>query len=149
MLDCSTRRRLREKKRAYRGAAAVEFALIAPLFLLLLAGVIEFGQAFRIEHMLSMATRRAARSAIVTGSTSADVSQKAKAWISQTLNVAETDVTVEIFLNQNSNIDLSEGEEGDEISVTISIPYSKAGAGFYANMMSNSILSSSCILEHE
>ncbi|MGV3486135.1 MAG: TadE/TadG family type IV pilus assembly protein [Planctomycetaceae bacterium] len=33
-----------------RAAAAVEFALVAPFLLLLLAGIIEFGQSFFIQH---------------------------------------------------------------------------------------------------
>ena len=132
-----------------RGVAAVEFALIAPLFLLFLAGIIEFGQVFRIEHMLTTASRRGARSAIVNGATTSEVQQNVKTQLVQILGVNEEDVTVEVAVNGSAGTNVSEAEEGDEISVTASIPYSKAAAGFYANMFSTSIISATCIFEHE
>ena len=132
-----------------RGAATVEFAIIAPLFLLLLAGIIEFGQAFRIEHAISVASRRGVRSAIVNGATTAQVEQTVKTQLVQTLGVNEADVTVEVAVNGSAGASVSEAEEGDEVSVTASIPYSKAGAGFFANMFSTSTLSETCPMEHE
>lgn len=148
-MSSSASRKRTIKRAARRGAAAVEFAVVAPLFFLLLGGIIEFGQAFRIEHMLSSATRRAARAAIVDGATTSQVQQKAKTQCAQTLGVNEADITVALTINGNTGVNLSQAEEGDEIGLTVSIPYSKAGAGFYANTFSNSILSSTCALEHE
>jgi Flp pilus assembly protein TadG len=132
-----------------RAAAAVEFAIVAPLFFLLLAGILEFGQAFRIEHALSNASRRGARAAIVEDATTSQVGQKVKTHCAQTLGVSEADLTVEIAVNGNADAELSEAEVGDELSVTVSIPYSKAGVGFYASMFSNSVLSSTCMMERE
>lgn len=48
-----------------RGAAAVEFALIAILFFTLLLGIIEFGRLFYIHNSVQEVTRRAAREAVV------------------------------------------------------------------------------------
>ena len=145
----SHRRRRSRAKGFRRGVAVVEFAVIAPLFFLLLAGIIEFGQAFRIEHMLSNASRRGARAAIVDGATTSQVRQKVKTHCARTLGVNEADVTIEIAVEGNATAKLSQAEEGNEISVTVSVPYSKAGVGFYANMFSNSIFSATCTLEHE
>jgi Flp pilus assembly protein TadG len=127
----------------------VEFAVVAPLFLLLLAGIIEFGQAFRIEHAISNASRRGARAGIIDGVTSLEVAQNVKTQCTETLGVDEADVTVEVTVNADSSTDLSQAGGQDEISVTVSIPFSKAGAGFFANMFSTTVLSSTCILEHE
>jgi Flp pilus assembly protein TadG len=127
----------------------VEFAVVAPLFLLLLAGVIEFGQAFRIEHMLSNACRRGARAAVVEGATSSQVEQKVKTHCVNTLGVSAGDVTVAIAVNGNVGADLSQAEAGNEINISVSVPFSKVGAGFFANMFSNTTLSSTCIFEHE
>ena len=140
-------RRLPESAR--HGAAAVEFALIAPLFLLLLAGIIEFGQAFRIEHALSNASRRGARAAAMETATNTQVEQNVKTLCAQALGVNKADVTVVTAVNGSSGAALSSAQAGDEVSVTVSLPYSKAGVGFYANMFSNSVLSSTCTLEHE
>lgn len=44
-----------------QGAAAVEFALLVPLLLLILLGVIDFGRAFNIQETLTQAAREGAR----------------------------------------------------------------------------------------
>ena len=142
-------RRRAIRRRDRRGASAVEFAIVAPLFFLLLAGIVEFGQAFRIEHALSNASRRGARAAIFEDTTNGQVKQLVRAHVAKTLGVSAGDVTVDIAVNGSSDGSLSGAEQDDEISVTVSVPFSKAGAGFYANMFSTSTLSSTTILEHE
>lgn len=47
--------------RSERGAAAVEFALVLPVLLLVVAGAVEFGRAFWFYDALSKATRDATR----------------------------------------------------------------------------------------
>lgn len=131
------------------GAAAVEFAIIAPLFFLLLAGIMEFGQAFRIEHALANASRRGARMAAMEAATNAQIEQMVKAHCSRALGVDEASVIINISVNGKAGTDLTTAQAGDEISVTASTPYSKAGVGFFANIFSNSILSSTCTMEHE
>ncbi|HUZ54815.1 MAG TPA: TadE family protein [Streptosporangiaceae bacterium] len=54
------RRPLRCGKRD-RGAAAVEFALLLPLLLLLLFGIIDFGRALNAQVTLTQAAREGAR----------------------------------------------------------------------------------------
>jgi len=51
--------------RGERGATAVEFALVAPLFFLLVLGIIEFGWYFFVEHTIQYATREGTRLALV------------------------------------------------------------------------------------
>ena len=51
-----------------RGAAAVEFALVAPLFLLLVFGVVDFSRAFSIQLTLSDAAAEGTRT-LATGGT--------------------------------------------------------------------------------
>ena len=113
-------------RNARLGAAAVEFAVIAPLFFLLLGGIIEFGTAFRVQHSLSVAARQGARAAIVEGKTSSQITQKLRDSCVKSMNVAPSDVIVAITVNGQSNVDISQSTEGDEIGVTVSIPYSKA-----------------------
>lgn len=137
------------RKRNRRGAVAVEFAVVAPLFLLLLGGIIEFGLAFRIQHALSNASRRGARAAIFENANADTVKQLVRTHAKSTLGVADGDVTVAIAVNGVANASLSNTERGDAISVTVSIPYSKAGVGFYANTFSNATLSSTSVLERE
>jgi Flp pilus assembly protein TadG len=48
-----------------KGATAVEFALIAPLFFFLVFGTLEFGWYFFVQHTLQSATRDGTRFALV------------------------------------------------------------------------------------
>lgn len=54
-----------KKSKSERGAVAVEFAIILPVFLLVVLGIVEFGRAFNIQVSLSEAARESARYAAV------------------------------------------------------------------------------------
>ncbi|WJZ67469.1 pilus assembly protein [Kocuria rosea] len=49
------------RMRSERGAAAVEFALVVPILLVLLLGIIEFGRAYNVQISLTHAARETAR----------------------------------------------------------------------------------------
>ena len=57
-----------ERVRTDRGAAAVEFALVAVLLVTLVMGVMEFGRLWAIQGSLAQASRDAARTAAITDS---------------------------------------------------------------------------------
>ncbi len=65
--SASQPRRLRSRS---RGQALAEFALVAPIFFLLLFGIIEGGRFILFYQALNNATREGARYAIVHGSNS-------------------------------------------------------------------------------
>ncbi|WP_426990064.1 TadE/TadG family type IV pilus assembly protein [Pseudarthrobacter sp. Y6] len=44
-----------------KGAVAVEFALVLPIFLMLVFGIVEFGRAYNIQVSMSEAARETAR----------------------------------------------------------------------------------------
>jgi Flp pilus assembly protein TadG len=48
-----------------RGAAAVEFALVLPLLLLLVGGIVDYGRYFSTQVTLANAAREGARGAVV------------------------------------------------------------------------------------
>ena len=52
---------MRERSRDERGASVVEFALIVPLLVVLVLGIVEFGHAFQVQGTLSAAAREGAR----------------------------------------------------------------------------------------
>ena len=53
------------KRQKERGAVAVEMAIILPLLLMLLIGIIEFGRVFNVQISLSQAAREGARHAAI------------------------------------------------------------------------------------
>ena len=62
-----------------RGAAAVEFALILPLLILLIGGIIDFGRAYFTQIELTNAAREGARAAVVSTASTADIEARANA----------------------------------------------------------------------
>jgi Flp pilus assembly protein TadG len=51
-----------------RGVAAVEFAIVAPIFFMLIIGIIEIGRAMMVQQVLINASRVGARKAITLSS---------------------------------------------------------------------------------
>lgn len=62
------RARTRRARRSGRGAVAVEFGLIAPVLILLVMGIIDFGWMMNRETMVNNVSRDAARVASLDGS---------------------------------------------------------------------------------
>lgn len=58
--------RCRTRRRTPRGAAAVEFALIMPILLLLVFGIISYGYMLSFRQAISQAAAEGARAAAVT-----------------------------------------------------------------------------------
>lgn len=56
---------LRKLWRTDAGQALAEFALVLPVLLLLIAGIVEFGRAFHIQQVVTDASREGARAAVV------------------------------------------------------------------------------------
>lgn len=65
------------RTREQRGAAMVELALLLPLLLLLIFGIIQFGRAYNAKIELAGAVREGARSAAL-GDTEAEVKERIK-----------------------------------------------------------------------
>lgn len=53
-----------------RGAVAVEFALVAPLLIALIIGIVEFANVYNVQVSVTQASREAARTVAVTKDTS-------------------------------------------------------------------------------
>ena len=68
-----SRRRARRRKYCEKGAAVVEFALVAPLLMLLTMGMMEVGRLVMVKQLLVNASREGARLAVLPGSSAAEV----------------------------------------------------------------------------
>jgi Flp pilus assembly protein TadG len=139
---------LNSNNKTRRGAAAVELAFVLPVFLLVIFGIVEFGRAFMAEHLLANAARLGARSAIVEGSTNAEITQQVTDFCVDTLSVNAADVSVFIEDQTGTAIDLSTTTEGDLCRVRVAVPFDSVSflTGSY---MTGAALDSSCIMEHE
>jgi Flp pilus assembly protein TadG len=65
---------MKTRLRSERGAELIEFALIFPLLLLLMLGIVDFGFMFQRYEVLTNATREGARVAVLPGYANADAS---------------------------------------------------------------------------
>lgn len=66
-------RGFRRRQHERRGASVVEFALVAPVFFMLMIGIIEVGRALMIQQVLINASRVGARQAALLNTTSTAV----------------------------------------------------------------------------
>ena len=104
------------------GAAAVETALVLPLFFLVVMGLIEFGRAFMVAQLLTNAAREGAREAITAGSTTTAIVNKVKLLASDSIGVSQSKFNVSVQVNGTA-ADLSTAEKRDmcEVEVTVAI----------------------------
>lgn len=98
-----------------RGAAAVEFAITAPLLFLVVFGIIETGRALMVQHLLTNAARDGARTAILAGATVDDVQTQVTSYLAGS-SVPGTTVTV-------SPNPLTSADIGDPVSVNVQVPF--------------------------
>src|SRR5437868_1635716 len=64
------------------GGPMVEFAVMAPLFFVILFGIVEWGSIFFLQNNMVNAAREGARTAAVQGGTMAAAGQSACRWLS-------------------------------------------------------------------
>lgn len=122
-------------RRPRRGAAALEFALLLPLFLLIIFGILEFGRALMVYQVTTNAAREAARRSVIAGTTNGEVTGLINDYLDGA-SVSPTGRTIEI-LDENGNA----GTMGDisshqEVTIVITVPFEQNNLGlsrFLAN----------------
>jgi Flp pilus assembly protein TadG len=93
----------------------VEFAIVAPVFFLMVIGFIEFGRALMVQQVLINASRVGARQASTTGATTGQVQSAVQNY---TTGVAVNGVTITV------TPDPSSAAAGTAITVEASVPFS-------------------------
>ena len=90
--------RQKGKRRRWAGAT-VEMAVVTPLLLAMLFGIIEYGWVFTVRQALTTAAREGARAAALPGSTEEDIQNRVAEFLGPlgltTYNVAITHATPE------------------------------------------------------
>ncbi|MEX0612133.1 MAG: TadE family protein [Pirellulales bacterium] len=120
------------------GAAAVEFALAAPIFFLFLLAAFEFGWLNVLRHTGDNAAYEAARTAMVPGATAAEARAKADGLLSIVgARAARVTLTPSVLT-----------PDTDEVTVTVDIPMNRNGL-IVPRFSSNTTLHSSSTLRTE
>jgi Flp pilus assembly protein TadG len=111
-----------------RGVATVEFAVVLPLLLMIIFGILEFGRIMMVVHMLNAAAREGARVAALPGTDNDMVLAK----INQEL--AGAGLTVDSYVFTPS--DISDAERNDPVTVNLRINYSSIAwvPGFFPGL---------------
>jgi Flp pilus assembly protein TadG len=105
------------KRRQFRhGAAAMEFAIVAPIFFLFLMGIVDVSRMIMTQTVLINASREACRVAIIQGSTEEEIEETA-------VQFAEAGMVEGITVD----VAIEEGSSGgsDFVTVTLSVPFSE------------------------
>lgn len=102
-------------RRNRRGAAAVEFAVVAPLFFLMVFGMIEFGRMVMVQQVITNASREGARMGVLDGATTASVQTAVQNYL-QAAAVQGAEVAV------NPDPPTSAGY-GAPVTITVSIDF--------------------------
>jgi Flp pilus assembly protein TadG len=102
-----------------RGAAAVEFAVVSPVFFLLVFGMIEYGRMVMVQQVVTNAAREGTRVAVLDGSTTASVKTAAiNAMAAGNVTITTSNVTVSPDPPTNATF-------GDPVSVTVTVPFNQ------------------------
>lgn len=126
------------RRKANRGVTAVEFALVAPLFFLLLFASLEFAVAASIRSTANNAAYEAARAIVVPGANNRQ-------------GVDEAERIMAIVGVRNLTVNVSPAvidEDTQEVTVDVAIPYSE-NAFFTPWFMGDVTIRSTCTLNSE
>ncbi len=131
-----------KKLQKQHGQAAVEFALILPLFLMLVFAITEFGRLWMTQHALATASRTGCRKAILPTSTESDVVQTVNTFCA----AASLDTDKVTVSSSNVGID---GTSGNPTQVTVSYPFSVLSGSIIPALQGTIVLSSTTTMRHE
>jgi Flp pilus assembly protein TadG len=127
--------------RKQRGAAAVEFACVLPVFVILVFGMIEYGRMVMVQQMLTNATREGARQAVVDGATIGTVRTTVKDYVSAGgITLLDSEITV--------SPDPSAATSGTPITVSVQLAYTKV-SWFPPMFLGSTNLNSASVMRRE
>ncbi|TWU13115.1 TadE-like protein [Symmachiella macrocystis] len=104
-----------------RGVAAVEMALVAPLFMLLVLGIIEFGRYLMVGQLVVNAAREGTRMAISGYFTEEEVRTDVETFVTEAIGLDPEDVTIEIDTASGETI--YDAEAKDLITIRVAVRF--------------------------
>ena len=128
-----------------RAAAAVEFAIVAPVLMLVILGTIEFGRMMMVLELLNNAARNGARLAVLSSSDTAKVKQAVDDTLTNT-TVSGATTTVQV---NGAAADVNTASTGDAITVTVSVPASQVSWLPASLFLGNKTLTSTAVMRRE
>jgi Flp pilus assembly protein TadG len=141
-------------RHARRAVSVVEFAVVAPVLLLLLLGMVEMGRAIMVRQALNDAVRKACRTGALPGRSNAQILQEVNdilgdnsigltavvaapngsgATVDSSGNTVDPSTTPVVTIQVNGSsfdasgnmVDAANAQKGDQITVKVSVPFSR------------------------
>ncbi len=105
------------------GTAAVEFALVAPIYFVLILGTVEFGRCLMVSELLTEAARKGCRKGILEGTSTSQITDAATSFLT---TVGISGETAQVVINDGvGNVTEASGMPSyTEITVTVQVPVS-------------------------
>lgn len=123
------------------GASAVEFAVVAPVFFLVVLGIIEFGRMVMVQQVITNAAREGARIAVLDGSTTVKVTQRVNDYLSAA-RLAGATINVSPSPPSSAKYD-------EPVSVEVRIPFSAVSALARPFMSKATVLTANSVMRRE
>ncbi|MFW6456931.1 MAG: TadE family protein [Planctomycetota bacterium] len=139
------------KREKRHGQAVVEFALVLPIFLLLILGAVDFGRAYYRLHLLTNSAREGARTASLPESTESEVHDIVENFLTNAGLSSDFDLTITVTDPDGNERTggLSDAEEGDRVEVLVAQDLTLIGVGIVPGTDGKLELDSSCTFRHE
>ena len=118
-----------ENQARRKGAATVEFALVLPVFFIVVFGMIDFGRAMMMSQVVQNASREGARLASTDGATAQMVNDHVSDYLEGALGVSADEITIAIEIEAGPGNSAPNGVDdaspGDKCTVQVQIPYNE------------------------
>jgi hypothetical protein len=118
----------------------VEFAIMLPVFMLIVIGMIEFGRTVMIHQVLVNAAREGARLAVIPGATNSQVTSRVEEWL-VTLDAPGRQIA--ITDESGTAVDLASVNPHDVVRISVSVPYNEVGVGITSLFLNSTMWASS------
>jgi Flp pilus assembly protein TadG len=110
------------RRRARAGTAAVEAAVVSPIIVLLLVGMLEVGRLIEVQEIMNNAAREGARQAAAGLLTNTQVQQAVINYLNRAgLPTASATTTVSDLTSAGTDCSLA--TQNDQLQVTVSLPF--------------------------
>jgi Flp pilus assembly protein TadG len=136
--------RRKHARHCRRGVAAVEFALVLPILMILAFGLWEYGRLVEVQQILSNAAREGGRLAAVGSKSTSEVQEHVRMYLdAQGLNTAGMPTPEVTNLTSSDRNDPREAEQLDRFRIRVFFPTANCRWFFFrytsANMMAESL----------